>query len=256
MFSVVTFAAELGEIPGGLVVNSNSALFYKEITPLKRDRHRGVRLNVASDRFEFSRGSSVIPALVDEFMTASVHLPIVFMSGTDGFVPVFLVGLRTGLNALLDADGGWTGEYIPAYLRRYLFIIGEVKGGEPIICIDETSALLKDASGPALFDEEGKESPALTERIRFANDYYGAAQKNAAFVALLSELGLLHTVSIDAKFVAGDSVSLQGFMTVDAARLDQLSDEEFARLRKGGFLGPIYAHLASLSCVDRVRRLS
>ncbi len=243
-----------GEFKG--VVQSSSALFYGEIVPLYRERHKSFKISSRPDRFEFARRSNVVPALVDEFVAASVHLPIVFMVGARDIVPVFLVGLRSGVNALIDKEGAWTGEYIPAYMRRYPFIIGEVKGGEPLICVDEGSPLLKDEEGEALFDGGGKETPTLLERIRFSNDFFRAAEKNASFVAILTELELLQSVSIDAKFDGGEALSIQGFLTVDSKRFDALPDEAFLRLRTAGFLAPIYAHLISMNNADRIRRVS
>jgi len=230
-------------------------LFYRNIVPLNRDHHRGFRIDTRSDRFAFARNSHVIPALVDEFVAASVNIPIVFTIGAPEFVPVFLVGLRTNVNALVSNDGQWGGDYIPAYVRRYPFIIGDVPGAEPLACVDEAATIQHDGSVP-LFDEEGRETPALIERIQFANEYLRSAQRNTDFVKLLTELNLFRTVSIDVKLPGGDGLSIQGFMTVDAEKLDRLSEEAFARVRSSGFLAPIYAHLASLNCVDRIRRVS
>jgi hypothetical protein len=45
-------------------------------------------------------------------------------------------------------------------------------------------------------------------------------------------------------------------LTVDPGRLDELSDEDFLRLRREGLLPAIYAHISSLSCIDAIRKLS
>jgi hypothetical protein len=45
-------------------------------------------------------------------------------------------------------------------------------------------------------------------------------------------------------------------LTVDPGRLDELSDDDFLRLRREGLLQPIYAHIASLYCIDTIRKLS
>lgn len=236
-------------------MSASGVLFYNNVVPLNRDHHRGFRMNTGADRFAFARSSHVIPALVDEFVAASGTLPIVFTVGTAEFVPVFLVGLRTNVNALVNDAGNWDGDYIPAYVRRYPFIIGEVTGAEPLACIDDTASVQHDG-GQTMFDDEGRETQALVERIQFANDYMRSAQRNTEFVKLLTELNLFRTVSIDVKLSGGEGLSIQGFMTVDVQKLDALSQEDFGRLRAGGFLAPIYAHLASLNCIERIRRVS
>lgn len=236
-------------------MSTSSVLFYNNIVPLNRDQHRGFRVDAGVNRFGYARNSHVIPALVDEFVAAGINLPILFTVGAPDLVPVFLVGLRTNVNALVDETGSWNGDYIPAFVRRYPFIIGEVPGSEPLACIDETATIQSDTSAP-MFEEDGKETPALIERIQFANEYFRAADRNTGFVKMLTELGLFRTVSIDVKLASGEALSIQGFMTVDAEKLQNLSDEDFGKLRAAGYLAPIYAHLASLGCVERIRRVS
>lgn len=236
-------------------MSTSGVLFYNNIVPLNRDQHRGFHVDTGVNRFGYARGSHVIPALIDEFVVAGINLPILFTVGAPDLVPVFLVGLRTNVNALVDDSGNWNGDYIPAFVRRYPFIIGEVPGSEPLACIDDTAAIHSDTSAP-MFDEDGKEMPALIERIQFANEYFRAAERNTGFVKALTELGLFRTVSIDVKLNTGEALSIQGFMTVDAEKFENLSDEDFGKLRAAGYIAPIYAHLASLGCVERIRRVS
>lgn len=77
------------------------------------------------------------PAVIDEFVVASRHLPIVFVPTASKPTPVFLLGAQPGENRHVDPAGAWTGGYVPAYVRRYPFIIGDNAGAEPLVCIDE-----------------------------------------------------------------------------------------------------------------------
>ena len=88
---------------------ADSVLFYKNIVPLNRDAHRNLTLDTQAARFGFTRASNVLPAVVDEFTAAAQHLPIVFLPGSGTVVPVFLVGLRTGQNALDWGGRGYAG---------------------------------------------------------------------------------------------------------------------------------------------------
>lgn len=229
-------------------------LFYKSVVPLNRDKHRDWRLADPHGRYGFARSTHVIPAVVDEFTTALQHLPIVFVPSKPYPTTVFLVGVRPSRNLLVDADGRWTGGYVPAFLRRYPFMRGEINGGAPVTCVDETSELLGPAVGERLFDEEGKDSPLLRKTTDLVEKYYLSARRTGAFLSMVNDLQLLRQVTIETNVGGGNSSVIHGFMTVDEAKLNALPAGDLVRLRDAGFLAPIYAHLFSLRCVDTLRK--
>ncbi|HXJ00407.1 MAG TPA: SapC family protein [Micropepsaceae bacterium] len=233
---------------------SSNVLFYGEIVPLNRERHRDVRLNIGPDRFGFARGSHVIPAVVDEMVAGGPHLPIMFLPGPKFPVPVFLVGLHTNQNAMVNEQGAWVGDYVPAFVRRYPFMFGEVEGRDPVTCIDEAYVNAKATKGERLFNADGTETALLEERIRLMSEYFVAAKRNDEFAKRINELQLLRSVTIDAQFESGDSASVNGLLTIDVAKFDALPDKDFLKLRKDRFLPAIYAHFASLAGIERLRR--
>ncbi len=229
-------------------------LFYQSLVPLHRDRHRDWKLAQGEGRHGFAAGSHVIPAVVDEFGAALAHLPIVFAPSEPRPTTVFLVGVRPAQNLFVDADGRWTGGYIPAFVRRYPFMRGEVEGGSAVTCIDERSALLSTDDGEALFDAQGQESPLLRTTMELVESYYQAAQRTERFLDMVQELQLLRNVTIETQMGPGSSALIHGFMTIDEDKLGAIDATDFLRLRDAGFLPAIYAHLYSLRAVDTLRR--
>src|SRR5258708_12783366 len=110
----------------------DSVIFYGNIIPLDRDNHRDFALDIDDDRFGFSAGSHIVPAVFDEFVAAAPHIPIVFLPGGNAPVPVFLVGLRAGKNVLVSAEGRWPGNYIPASPLHYPLILTHTSSPAPI----------------------------------------------------------------------------------------------------------------------------
>ena len=226
-------------------------LFYQSIVPLNRDLHKALKLNSRDDRFAFAASSNVIPAVIDEFVPASRHLPILFLPGPKLPSPVFLTGLRSGETPLVDQKGRWQNDYLPAFLRRYPFIIGDVVNSDPIVCIDEESALFQNGAEP-LFLADGADSPCLQTKIVLMNEYNVSAKRTEHFVETLVDLDLLTAITINVQQADAGEQTLHGLTMVDHARFEHLSDDDFLRLRAHGFLAAIYAHLASLSSIDRL----
>lgn len=232
---------------------TNNPLFYATIVPLNRDAHRGLHMPASEARFGFAAASHIVPAVVDEFVAGGRHLPIVFIPCAGAPSAVFLLGLRPGENRFVAADGRWSGDYVPAYLRRYPFIIGEVADAQPLVCLDESYAGLRDAIGERLFLESGEESPALKGAVQLMNEYMVAAKRNDVFVALLQKLDLFQVVTIDVRTAGQETRTLHGAMMINAAKLAALNDDDFLQLRQQGYLPGIYAHLSSLAGIDRLR---
>jgi hypothetical protein len=230
---------------------ADNPLFYRTVVPLDRERHGKTGLTVPERPFGLAEGSHFIPAVVDEFAAACRELPIVFLAGSPHPTAVFLVGLRPGRNLFVKPDGSWDGTYVPAYLRRYPFIRGDIEGADPVVCIDESFEGFEDGKGESLF-ADGGESPFLAERIQFLNGYFEAAKRTEALGQLVQELSLLKGISIDVKAEDGSSTVLHGIFAIDEAKLATLSDEDYLRLRSAGAIAPIYAHLLSLGAIERI----
>src|SRR5258708_13679041 len=141
----------------------DSVIFYGNIIPLDRDNHRDFVLDIDDDRFGFSAGSHIVPAVSDEFVAAAPHIPIVFLPGVNAPVPVFLVGLRTGKNVLVSAEGRWLGNYIPAYVRRNPLMFVQIEGRAPITCIDSAYTLPKGKPGAHIFTHPSYKAPLLAQ---------------------------------------------------------------------------------------------
>lgn len=234
---------------------TEAPLFYQQIVALDRQRHRKLRLPEARS-FAFAK-SHIIPAVIDEFVPASRHLPIVFLPSSPHSTPVFLVGARTGQNLCLDDEGKWADGYIPAFVRRYPFMLGTPEQGTPVICVDEKYEELRQTGpGDRLFSDDGADTPLLQEFAKLTETYFAAAKRTEAFLETIAALQLLQGVTIEMRATPGSSNALHGFMAVDEARLNALPEADFLRLRAEGWLPAIYAHLMSLGAINRLNQLS
>jgi SapC len=232
---------------------ATSPMLYRSIVALNRDSHRKLKFDQADRPYAFASKTHLIPAVIGEFARAQRHLPILFVPGNPQPAPVFLVGVRPGHNAFVDSQGRWRGDYVPAFARRYPFMLGETLDGGSLACIDDTCLSLNQKNGDPLFAEDGSESPFLQQKIRLITDYFGAAKRTDLFTRTLNDLRLLQPVTIEAKALEGGSTALHGLMVVGAARLNEVSGEDLANLRNQGFLAAIYAHIFSLDGMDALR---
>ncbi|MGY6548460.1 MAG: SapC family protein [Roseinatronobacter sp.] len=227
-------------------------LFYQSVVPLDFNRHKALRISRPEHPLEFARNANVIPALVDEFELAIDDLPIAFLPGAKTPSAVFVTGAAPGTNAFVSDDGLWKGQYVPAYLRRYPFIIGDVSATESILCIDEAYAGLGEDEGECLFSETGGQEAPLAQALALAQGYRDAAVKTERFCAMLQEFGLLQEATLDTTAPDGTKSVVYGLLIVDEGALAGLPSDQLHALHQQGFLKAIYTQIVSLRSVDKL----
>ena len=195
----------------------------------------------------FARSNS-LPVTVGEFNLIQTSYPIIFVG--EPLMPVCVLGFQNSENLFLTADGNWASDaYMPAYVRRYPFVLAEVPGDErKYLCADYSAEMITDKS-PDLpfFTPDGKTTETVTKALEFCVKFQEDILLTQSFCAELTKLGLLKPMEL--RFTAPDGAQ-QGvgtFVTIDSATLDGLSDSVFLDLRKRGLLPLIYMALLSLN---------
>jgi len=222
-------------------------LFYQKPIALNREAHKNLKVRSVPS-FAYSAGINSVPLTVSEFATAARQLPILFVPDTNkNPSPIALLGLRRDENLFVDADGRWTGSYIPAFIRRYPFVLIEGKTPtELTVGIDAAFPGFNTEVGEPMFAEDGTEGPGLKRAIEFLNTYRLDAQRTQDLGATLKRLDLLIPRAISVQNKDGSKYNLEGFSVVDEQKLGKIDEKEAGTLLRSGHLAWIYMHLLSM----------
>lgn len=231
-------------------------MYYEKPVLLDREKHRRRRVRPGKG-FGFARKSNSLYLAGAEFGEACKEYPIVFTRGPNGkTVPVVMLGLRNGENLFVKDDEGWDARYIPAFVRRYPFVLAEMPGQSLAVCVDEACDGLNDTEGEALFDEQGQDTPFLKNALEFLGQYQREYVHTASFCQRLEDNGLLTEMNAQAKLADGRSYTVKGLLVVDEKKLLALPDATVLTLFRSGELHLVSMHLLSLSnmqkLVDRI----
>ena len=235
---------------------TNTVLFYQKPVLLDRATHRTAKIKVCDATFEFSRETNSVPVAALEFARAATEYPIVFAGPSmDRLMPVVVLGLRNNENLFVDITGKWVNGYIPAFIRRYPFVLAERDNGQGFsVCMDTAFSGWEAPDGDPLFDDHGAETPLLKNVLAFLGQYQGNIRQTQAFTGKLHELNLLAGREIRTRDTKNQPLTLRGFYAVDEAQLNALSNEQITELYRAGFLGLIHAHLISLGNVVKLEQ--
>ena len=221
-------------------------MLYKRVEFLNAESHGKLRYQDQGD-FSFAATANYVPLTAMEFGDAAPHTPIVFAGAGEGLEAVAITGRNRGENQQIGSDGKWrAGSYIPAYVRRYPFIL--ISGPQPDLLslgADLTATSFNQSgTGLAIYDN-GAPSETAKRALQFCLAYQQAALATGQICRAMEAAGLLVERSADFTLPQGNS-RVSGFKIVDEQAFNTLSDEAFLKLRKAGALPAINMHLLSM----------
>lgn len=222
--------------------------FYKKVVALNSETHSNLKFAADEVNFTFARDTTAVLLGGVEFAEAGREYPIVFIKGQDGQMrPVALLGVRDEENLYIDEQGKWDARYIPAFVRRYPFVMAEGGAqGQLVVCIDEKCPAFNTNHGELLIDAKGELQPRMNEVMRFLQNFQQEFARTELIAKQLDELGLFIQQGARFDTPAGETFQLNDFYVVDEAKFGRLADDQLPLLFRSGALGMVYLHLASL----------
>jgi len=231
-------------------------IFYDQPAVISQARHASWSVEVAHD-YSFARKTNTVPLTAVEFPNAAAEYAIVFTGADEAMMPAVILGLRKHQNVLVDEGGGWSGQYVPAFVRRYPFVFSSGDDGRTFtLCIDEGyPGFNAEGRGERLFDDDGERTGYLERVLDFLKEYQLQFQRTRAFCDKLRELELLEPVRADFTLASGERASLAGFTVINRNKLKELEGDTLAELARIDALELAYLHLHSLRNLQGLREL-
>ncbi|HXQ17058.1 MAG TPA: SapC family protein [Caulobacteraceae bacterium] len=236
---------------------SGNVLFYSKPEPLSRELHSKIGLRRMDRPFGFAATTNVVPLTVGEFPLAGLSFPIIFAG--ERYQPLAVMGIRQGTNLFVGADGAFElGAYIPAYIRRYPFVLANDQSrGQLVVCIDRAASMLGEDYDLAFFNENGEPTDYTNGCIQFCNDFENEGRRTESFVSLLRELDLFDVARAtftpnNPDGTPGEPQPIAEYFAVSEAKLKALPPEKLLELVGNGAVAQIYAHMMSLTGWDRL----
>lgn len=219
--------------------------------------HRELKLGLPVTDWSVAKKLNALFVAAAEFGDVCREYPIVFVragkepDGTESIAPIAVMGLSQENNLFLQ-NGAWRAQYMPAVLRLYPFCIGRIDAERFAICVDMSWAGVGKPEGDRVFDTDGKQTELLSSVQKQMETLEGEIQRTRLVCKRLQELDLLRDMRFDATLPDGRQHSVDGFMTVDEAKMQALSDEVIGDLHRTGVLGLIHLHWVSMGNMRRL----
>ena len=240
---------------------TGNVLFYSKPEPLSKETHAKLGLRRIDKPFAFAAGSQVAPLTVAEFPVAALSFPLIFAG--ERRQPLAVMGVNADANMFIEPGGGFeAGVYIPAYIRRYPFVLAnDPKGEQLVVCIDRAAPMLGDLPDLAFFDAAGEPTEYTKNCMKFCNDFEVEVRRTESFIDLIKDLDLFETrtqtyTPTNPDGSAGAPQTVAEYFAISETKLKALPPEKLQELLANGAVGQIYAHLMSLLGWDRLIALA
>ncbi|MGF1463001.1 MAG: SapC family protein [Maricaulaceae bacterium] len=223
---------------------------YKNPEPLSVEKHGGLGIKTTEAPYQFLAGTHFVPIAVTEFGQVAPHYPIIFAGETK--TPLAVMGARAGENIFVTDAGRLEDDvYVPAFVRRYPFVLANAPGdNRMVVCVDTgADAVSENPQQP--FFEDGKPTKFTNDAMEFLKTFERDRLMTERYVEELKKHDLFEPkdVTINAQTADGqrtESRKIADYFAVSEKKIAELGDEPANALRRMGMLGPSYAHLISL----------
>lgn len=234
----------------------STLLFYSNVLPLSRERHRNLKLKQLAGDYSFAANTPLVPIAGSEFFPASKTYAVLFSGPEDDTAAVALLGVAQDSNLFVDANGQWADDvYIPAFVRRYPFVLANSQNPEEFtVCVDDTWKGFNEDEGEALFTDAGEPTAYMNRAVDFVQRFHVEMQRTQAFVKRVRELDLLIRRDLQITNGTGGSLLVKDFRMIDEERFAKLEDKVIVEFHRAGWLPWVYAHLASLGNLQTLHK--
>lgn len=225
---------------------------FKQVVPITKERHEKIKVK-AIENFQFVKNINMASIMVHEFSRAASVYPIIFVEDKqkDKFKPVVLLGLEEGENLFVQGDK-WQASYIPAIIRRYPFALAKMEEeGRFAVCIDEKSEYVNKKEGQSLFEKNGEPAEIMERVKRYLAELQQMDLFTDACCKYLGEKNMFTPLNMKVR-IGNELKNITGGYIVNEERLNSLSDETFLEMRNNKYIPVVYAHLSSISQIERL----
>ena len=230
---------------------------HKQPTALDTVVHRNLLLDNQASIASLLASFTSFSVTVSEFAEAGREFPILFVrSAPEGeretVAPVAVFGLKAGENLFLK-DDRWLAGYMPAIMRAYPFTMARIEGADRwALVFDQSWSGIGREHGKPLFNEKGEATELLTQVHTFVQEIEADVERTRQACALLLEHKLLKGMRFDATLANGETISVDGFMTVDEDAIAKLTDAQIVTFYRNGLLNLLHTHQLSLGNMRRL----
>lgn len=235
---------------------SGNVMFYENPEPLNKEKHGKFGVTQIKTPFEFMAKQHFIPLTAQEFGAAAASYPVVFAG--DEKNPIAIMGIRQEEN-LFVKDGLFENDfYMPAFARRYPFVLANDSGNERfVVCVDTKAECVTNKKPERPFFDGDNASDFTNEAFQFLQNFERDRQSTQLMVNRFKELDLfemkdMHFQNQNPDGTPAERQKIAEYFAITDEKLRALPEKTLKELSDNGMLAAAHAHMISLGNWQRL----
>jgi len=235
---------------------SGNVMFYQNPQPLTKEKHDKFGVKQVDKPFEFMADQHFLPITAPEFGAAAASYPVIF-AGEDRS-PLAVMGIRGGEN-LFVTEGQFAQDfYMPAFARRYPFVLaGDQANDRFVVCVDESAECVTNKAPQQKFFDGADTSAFTKEAFQFLQNFERDRQATELMIKTFKELDLFEQKEMNFQGQNADGSpaerqKIADYFAITEERLKKLPTEKIKELHDNGYLAVAHAHMISLGNWQRL----
>lgn len=235
---------------------TGSVMFYSNPQPLNKDKHAKFGVKPVEKPFEFMAKNHFMPITAPEFGSAAASFPIIFAG--EERTPLAVMGIRSGENLFVN-DGEFAQDfYMPAFARRYPFVLaGDKTNDRYVVCVDEDATCVTDKKPTQIFFDGAEASAFTQEAFQFLQNFERDRQATDLMITRFKELDLFEQKEMNFQGQNADGSpaerqKIADYFAVTEDRLKGLDTKVLKEFTDNGYLAVAHAHMISLGNWQRL----
>ncbi len=235
---------------------SGNVMFYKNPQPLAKDRHGKFGVKTVAKPFEFMQGQHFMPLTAPEFGQAAASFPIIF-AGEDKS-PLAVMGIRAGENLFVKEGFYEQDFYMPAFARRYPFVLAGDKANDRfVVCVDEEAECVTDKSPERAFFDKDDTSQFTKDAFEFLQSFERDRQATQVMIERFKELDLfeskeMHFQGQNPDGSPAEKQKIADYFAITDEKIRGLDDKTVKEFVDNGYMAVAHAHMISLGNWQRL----
>lgn len=196
----------------------------------------------------------LIPVVAAELTMAVAHLPLAFVEVAGRWQMVAITSLIPQSNLLVGPQGQWLGQYVPAALRSYPFLLGRPQGADTLVLCttDDGPHIVGAGEGAPFFEDSGKPSAETQRAMNFLVEYDTSKVQTWRAIDALVNAKLLAPWQLTATHNGVDH-PVDGLYRLDEVRFAALPAKTQSHLVAEGAMLLAYAQIFSREQFNRLQ---
>lgn len=239
------------ETQNGSAAISGQVPLYKKPEPLSKETHSKLGLKKVDKPFEFLAETHFIPVTASEFGLVACHFPIIFAG--ENKTPLAVMGIRAGENLFVEDGLFQEDAYIPAFARRYPFVLaGDEANNRFVVCVDVEAEAVTDKNPDTMLFENDELSGFAKDAFDFLQQFERDRRATEAMVAKMKEMDLFEQKDMSFQGqnpdgTPGPKQKIADYFSITEDKLKTLSSGDLKELMDLGFIAAAHAHMISMS---------